>query len=430
MNSEKLIQQLMENGLTQGTQLFLNSYGVPEAASGLLIRIILLILLIGIAFIIRFAIRWLTHNVLKKITDKSSATWDDALINSNIFIYVGSIITTLFLYVTIPALFNSYPFLYKLITLLLKMYLVYSLVFLISSFLDILFNTLSQSSLSKQIPVKAIVQVLKISLYFISTLVIFAILLNKDPLVLLSGLGAMTAILFLVFKDAILGFVAGIQLLQNKMVEEGDWIELPKYNANGEVKDITLTTVKVQNWDKTVSNIPAYALISDSFKNWRSMEESGGRRIKRSVSIDVQSIKFCDIEMLQRFQKISYISDYIKEKKQELEEDNKIKKIDLTSLVNGRRMTNIGVFRHYVEFYLKNHPHINLDMTLMIRQLPVGVKGLPVEIYAFTNITEWVKYEEIQADIFDHILSIVQEFDLSIFQNPGGSDLDKLIASR
>ena len=226
----------------------------------------------------------------------------------------------------------------------------------------------------------------------------------------------------LVFRDSILGFVAGIQLAANRMVSVGDWIEMPAYGADGDVLEVALTTVKVQNWDKTITTIPTYALISESFKNWRGMSESGGRRIKRSVSIDMSSIKFCDLEMLERFEKIQYISGYIEQKKNELKDFNRAMSVDTASLVNGRRMTNIGTFRAYVQAYLQNHPKINKDMTFLIRQLPPTENGLPIEIYVFSNDKVWANYEAIQADIFDHVLAVVPEFDLRVYQNPTGAD--------
>ena len=282
---------------------------------------------------------------------------------------------------------------------------------------------------SKQIPIKGFIQITKIALYFFTTVFVVSILLNKTPLFLLSGIGALTAVLMLVFKDAILGFVAGIQLSANSMVAHGDWIEMPKYGADGDVLEVTLTTVKVQNWDKTITTIPTYALISESFKNWRGMQQSGGRRIKRAVNIDMNSIRFCDEEMLGRFGKIQYISEYIDTKKAELEAFNSAENVDNASLANGRRMTNVGTFRAYVQAYLLNHPMINKDMTFLVRQLKPTEFGLPIEIYVFSKDQVWANYEAIQADIFDHILAVLPEFDLRVYQNPTGSDFSALASN-
>lgn len=243
---------------------------------------------------------------------------------------------------------------------------------------------------------------------------------------LFSSLGALTAILMFIFKDAILGFVAGIQLSANRMVANGDWIEMPKYGADGDIIEIALTTVKVQNWDKTITTIPTYALITDSFKNWRGMSESGGRRIKRSINIDMNTIQFCTEEMLNRFSKIQYISSYIEKMKIKLQEHNKMDKVDESSPVNGTRMTNIGIFRAYVKAYLDNHQMISKEMTLLTRQLAPTEHGLPIEIYVFSLDKVWGNYENIQANIFDHILAVVPEFDLRVFQNPSGRDFNKM----
>ena len=287
-------------------------------------------------------------------------------------------------------------------------------------------NTLQGIYLSFQfarnISIRPFIQVLKIGLFFISGILVLSLLLDKSPLYFLSGLGALTAILLLIFKDVLLGFVAGIQLIANRMVAPGDWIEVPQYGADGDVTDITLTTVKVQNWDKTITTIPTYALISESFKNWRSMPQSGGRRIKRALLLDQNSIRFCDQTMLGRFSKMQLLKDYIEDRKKQIDEHNQNNQIDEKDRVSGRSMTNIGVFRVYVENYLKNHPMINQKMTFLVRQLPPSDKGLPIEIYVFCKDTDWGRYESIQADIFDHILAVVAEFELRLFQNPTGSD--------
>ena len=267
---------------------------------------------------------------------------------------------------------------------------------------------------------------MKILLYFLATILIISIFLSKSPMYLISGIGALAAVLMLVFRDAILGFVAGIQLAANKMVAQGDWIEMPNYGADGDVLEVALTTVKVQNWDKTITTIPTYALISGSFKNWRGMQESGGRRIKRSVNIDMSSIRFCSEEMLERFERIQYISEYIESKKNELKQFNEAAEVDYASLANGRRMTNVGTFRAYVIAYLKGLPVISQDMTFLVRQLQPTENGLPMEIYVFSKDQVWANYEAIQADIFDHILAVVPEFDLRVYQNPTGNDLRNL----
>jgi miniconductance mechanosensitive channel len=232
----------------------------------------------------------------------------------------------------------------------------------------------------------------------------------------------MTAVLMLVFKDPIMGFAAGIQLSSNSMVAPGDWVEMPKYGVDGDIMEIGLTTVKVRNFDKTITTVPTQALIEDSFKNWRGMQETGGRRIKRAVCINLNSVRFCTKEDLERFGNIQYISEYIVEKHKEIAEYNTAQKVNLENLANGRRMTNIGVFRNYIEAYLQHHPKVHKHLTILVRQLSPTENGLPVEIYAFTNDTNWKRYESIQSDIFDHILAVATEFDLTVFQNPSGAD--------
>ena len=232
--------------------------------------------------------------------------------------------------------------------------------------------------------------------------------------------------IMLIFKDSILGLVGGIQLSANRMIKVGDWIEMPQRGADGDVLYVGLTTVKVQNWDKTITTIPTYNLITESFKNWRGMSESDGRRIKRAIYIDVNSIRLCNEAMLERFRKIEYISDYIELKQVEIKDWNDTHVVDHGEVVNSRRLTNVGTFRAYIKSYLRNHPHINQKMTLIVRQLPPCENGLPIEIYCFSSDKNWANYEDIQSDIFDHLLAIAREFDLNVFQNPTGSDVRAL----
>jgi miniconductance mechanosensitive channel len=274
--------------------------------------------------------------------------------------------------------------------------------------------------------IKGYVQVVKIFFYGMAIILIISILANKAPGKLLAGLGAVAAILLLVFKDTILGFVASIQLSANKMVNVGDWITMPKYNADGDVIDISLNTVKVQNWDKTIATIPTYALVSESFNNWKGMEESGGRRIKRSINIDMTSVRFLDAEQIEKLRKFHLLKDYISKKEKEIKEFNESLGMEEGTVTNGRKMTNLGTFRKYLEKYLRQHPMIHNDMTFLVRHLQPTDKGIPLEIYVFSKDQAWANYEAIQADIFDHVLAILPEFGLRVFQNPTGSDFQKL----
>src|SRR5690606_39053772 len=272
-------------------------------------------------------------------------------------------------------------------------------------------------------PIKGYIQIVKIAVYVIAALLMIATLVDRSPLILLSGLGAMAAVLILVFQDTLLSLVAGIQISSTDMVRVGDWIEMPGQNANGDVIEIALHTVKVQNWDKTITAVPIRKLETESFTNWRGMQESGGRRIKRSIHLDQNSIHFLAPEDYEKLGSFGYLETYLQKKREELAIWN-ANLGDLAKVpANTRRSTNIGTFRAYVEHYLRGHPGVHQEMTLVVRQLPPGPEGLPLEIYCFANTIAWAQYEGIQADIFDHILAILPEFDLRIFQNPGGQDL-------
>ena len=279
---------------------------------------------------------------------------------------------------------------------------------------------------AKDRPIKGFVQVAQIGVYLLGAVFVISALLARSPVVLLTGFGAMTAILLLVFRDTILSLVASIQLTGLDMVRVGDWIEMPQYNADGDVVDIALHTIRVQNWDKTITTIPTHKLISESFRNWRGMQDSGGRRIKRSIHIDAGSVRFLTDEEVERFARFTLLRDYIRRKRGELAAYNAALGAPATANVNLRRLTNLGTFRAYLWNYLQNHPQIHHGMTLLVRQLQPGEKGIPIEIYCFTSTTEWAAYEGIQADIFDHVLAQCGEFGLSVFQSPSGTDVSAL----
>ncbi len=360
------------------------------------------------------------------VISMSKSKWDDAFLRQRTLNRLAHIAPALVIYVLTPIALEGLDSVIAIIRSATLIYMIIMLMLVLDSLLNTLEEIYQTFRASKQIPIKGFIQVLKLLLYFTTAIFVISILMNKTPIYLLSGVGALAAVMMLVFRDSILGFVAGIQLAANKMVSVGDWIEMPKYGADGDVLEVALTTVKVQNWDKTITTIPTYALISESFKNWRGMDESGGRRIKRAINIDISSIRFCDEEMLERFAKIQYISEYIETKKIELEEFNQATKVDNASLANGRRMTNIGTFRAYVQAYLHNHPQIHQQMTFLVRQLRPTEYGVPIEIYVFSKDQAWANYEAIQADIFDHLLAVIPEFDLRVYQNPTGADFRAL----
>tara|TARA_R110000751_G_C13795394_1_gene483471 strand:- start:104345 stop:105586 length:1242 start_codon:yes stop_codon:yes gene_type:complete len=362
---------------------------------------------------------WITKGILnsslRKIVSKSKNGFDDELHQHGFFRRIGHIIPALVIYLLSQLLIENL----SLLAFLQKssiIYLLISTVMAASALLNTVEDTYNASSLAKKAPITGFIQVGKLFVVIIAGLLIISNLMDKSPLLLLSGLGALTAILLLLFRDTILGFVAGIQIAANRMVNTGDWIEMPNFGADGEVLQVGLTTVKVQNWDKTVSTIPTYTLITDSVKNWRGMTESGGRRIKRSLNIDIQSIRFCDQDMLDEFAKIRYIKNYIQGKLEKLQRFHSEQHIDTTDLVNSRRLTNIGTLRAYMQAYLENHPDINKDMTLMVRQRPPTELGVPLEIYCFSANKNWIEYEGIQSDIFDHLLAILPAFKLRAYQ--------------
>jgi len=353
---------------------------------------------------------------------KTKTKWDDVLLKRKVFTRLSHFAPALIIYGTAYLFETAQGFIERLAMI----YMIFAGILVINAFLNAVVDIYRTFEISKQRPIKGYVQIAQIIIFVSLGIIVISTLMNRSPWLLLSGLGAMTAVILLIFKDSILGLVASVQLSGNDMVRLGDWIEMPQYGADGDVIDITLTTVKVQNWDKTITTIPAYSLISDSFKNWRGMSESGGRRIKRAVYIDMNSIKFCTPDMLARFEKYQLLTDYIRTRKDEIAKYNKEHNIDTSELINGRNMTNVGTFRAYIIAYLRNHPKIHQNMTFLIRHLPPSEKGLPIEIYVFSNDQEWANYEAIQADIFDHILSVVPMFDLRVFQNPTGNDFREI----
>ncbi|HOA56280.1 MAG: mechanosensitive ion channel family protein [Anaerovoracaceae bacterium] len=398
------------------------SYGLSQSMVSYTSVIIAGMLIIFISALVYLLAKNILLRILRAFIEKSRTKLGEALLKNKVFERIIYIIPAFLIHFFAPV----FPSFQVWIQRIAFSYMVLVLLAALSKLLDAADDVYRSFEVSKSRPIKGYLQVLKIIAYVIGTIVIIAVLIDRSPLLLLSGIGAATAVLMLIFQNSILGLVASIQLASNNMVQIGDWIEMPKYGADGDVIDISLHTVKVQNWDKTITTIPTHALIADSFKNWKGMSEAGGRRIKRSIYIDMTSIKFCDEEMLERFKKIRYIQQYINDKTEEIEEYNKRLGIDTDSLVNGRHLTNIGTFRAYIVQYLKNHPRIHKGMTQIVRQLEPTEKGLPIEIYAFTNDTAWAAYESIQSDIFDHILAVVPEFDLRLFQNPSGHDLRRL----
>ncbi|MFA6951095.1 MAG: mechanosensitive ion channel domain-containing protein [Lentimicrobiaceae bacterium] len=385
--------------------------------------VIMIIIITAIYYLVKFA----GLKIIRKITHRTSGTWDDALYNNHVFHKAAMLVPAMLFNVLAPYTLNEYPEILYWLLLLNRVLLVFITITTINKFLNAVYDIYQGFEISKSKPVKGYIQVLKIILYIIATLIVISMLFNKSPLYMLGGLGAFSAVLLLIFKDTILGFVGSIQISANDMVRPGDWVAMNKSGADGEVIDISLTTVKVQNWDKSITMIPTYSLVAESFVNWRGMEESGGRRIKRSINIDQHSIRFCTPEMIDKLRNIKLIKGYIDEKEQELMLYNQQNNIKDSVMVNRRRQTNLGIFRAYLMAYLHNLPVINKDMTFLVRQLQPGAEGIPLEIYIFSKVKSWEKYEDVQSDIFDHILASVKEFDLRVFQNPTGDDFRSMI---
>lgn len=402
----------------------LESLNVDKNISGYIAFVILGIFIILLCILTDLIMKKVVLKIIAKIISNNKFHWDDILMEKKVFYKMTGILPGIILYIFAPTFDNRSAtiFLSRCATI----YILIITIFIANALLDAINEIYITYEVSKIRPIKGLLQVVKIIYYIIIGIVVIGTLMNQNPMLMLGGIGAVAAVFSFVFKDSILGFIAGIQLTSNDMLRIGDWIEMPKYGADGDVIDITLNTVKVQNFDKTIINLPAYVLVSDSFKNWRGMTEFGGRRIKRSIFIDMNSIVFCTPEMIKKFKKIKYLKEYIIEKEKELSEFNERQNPDELLRINGRYMTNIGIFRSYIQLYLRNNSKLLNDMPQFVRQLEPKDNGLPLEIYAFTQGTNWEAYETIQADIFDHILSIAEEFGLRIFQSPTGYDMRQI----
>jgi Small-conductance mechanosensitive channel len=396
---------------------------------GLLMKIAIALAAIAlVAFISDFITRKVVVSSLVRFARKSKTQWDDFLIDRRVFHKLAHLVPAIVVYMLIPiALEDIAPVYVIAIQTITKAFMILIGLLSLGAFLDASNDVYLTLPVAIERPIKGYLQIAKIVAYFFGGIVIIALIVGKDPSNIVVGLGASAAVLMLVFKDTLLGFVASIQLSANDMVKIGDWIEMPSRKADGTVMEITLATVKVQNWDRTITTIPTYALVSESFTNWRGMEQSDGRRFKRAVLINISSVKFCAEPLLTKLRKVQILHDYIESKEHELHEYNLHEKIDNATMVNGRRLTNLGLFRKYIEFYLQNNPNVDSANTLMVRLLEPNEKGIPMEIYGFSKEKRWVQYESILGDIFDHLLAVVPEFELKVFQNPSGDDFKNLV---
>jgi len=361
--------------------------------------------------------------VAHRLIVKTKNTWDDALIEHEVLPRLTLLLPFILALFLTPLVFPSELLVAELLVLLSKVFLTFQIARSISAMLNVSKSLYHETAKQKYLPLNSIIQVIKLAVYLVAAIIIVSVILNRSPIYLLSGLGALTAVLILVFQDTIKGLVASIQISANKMVVAGDWIELPKYGADGDVIEIGLNTVKVENFDKTITTVPTYALISDSFKNWRNMYHTGARRIKRTLIIDISSIDFYSLEKVDFLANTNLLKTYLTDKKQKIEIENEaLNQDNCLNQIDTRQLTNIGTFRAYIEMYLNQNPNIRNDLTCMVRQLSATSSGLPLELYCFANTTDWVQYEAIQADVFDHLFAIAPHFDLRVFQHPTGFD--------
>lgn len=382
------------------------------------------ILALGMAA--NFLVKRFLLGVLRSLATKTKTKVAEYLLEESFFLRLSHLAPAFVISSLSYVFFSDYPVLLGLVDVLVNLYLVGIALWVFDSLIDTFYKLYEESSFSNKLPLKGMCQAIKIIVNGTGIIFILSILLDKSPLYFFSGLGALTAVLLLVFKDVILGLVAGVQLTANNMIRKGDWVEMPKYGADGDVIDVALTTVKIQNWDKTITTIPAHALVSDAFKNWRGMSESGGRRIKRSIHLDLSSVRFLKESEVEELEKIVLLKDYFAHKREDIGESGmQVERHGLAApLLNGRNLTNSGTFRAYCLEYLRDRSDIHKQgMTFLVRQLAPTEKGLPIEIYVFVSDIRWVHYEAIQSDIFDHLLSSLPIFGLRAFQFPTDASL-------
>ena len=385
--------------------MWLQQLGVAEGSLLVVQRIVVIMGILLIAYLLDMICRKVVMPGVRKVTAKTQSTWDDYLLSDEVMTNVCHLIPPIVVFALIPFAFPNEPNFLSLILKICTIYITVVVMKLICAFLTSLYTISSEHEKLKNHSLKGFYQMLKLIVVCIGVIIIISELISKDPIAILTGLGAGTAILMLVFQDTIKGLVAGIQLTANDMVRPGDWISMPKYGADGDVMEVSLTTVKVRNWDKTITTVPPYALVNDSFQNWRGMFDIGGRRVKRSIHIDMNTVRFCTEEELAHFKQQPWMEGF--------EE-------------TGKEEVNLYLFRHYLDYYLRHHPKVNQDMIMLVRQLQPTEHGMPIELYFFSANTAWVKYEALQAEVFDHVLAVVHRFGLKVFQSPTGLDLQEL----
>ena len=409
------------NAIERAIERLLGSLGLQDQP--LLETLVAALALLVVAFVAHFITERILVRVVRRVTEKTLTSWDDELMRAHVFSRLANIVPAAIIYygvLVIPHLPGTVD---TVVQALAGATVALVLLLAFNSTLEVVSVIYERYSIARSRPIKGYLQVAKLVAYIVAAVVIISTLVNRSPLLLLSGLGAMTAVLMLVFKDTILSLVASIQITNTDMIRVGDWIEVPQHGADGDVIDISLYTVRVQNWDKTITAIPTHKFLTEAFKNWRSMPASGGRRIKRSLFIDESTIRFLSDAEVERFKEFALLKDYIARKEDEVREYNAALEGDADANVNARRLTNVGTFRAYVFNYLQHHQQINQDLTLLVRQRDPTPDGLPLEIYAFTSDTAWAAYEGIQSDVFDHVIAIVPEFGLRLYQSPSSADV-------
>lgn len=418
-------------------QVIYSDQHIPTAKDHLVVNLVMLALVLLIAIASYYVVRAILYSIVARLVKLTRNDWDDELLRSRLLRWISLLVPVFVIWSGAGAMADmangdgseSLKLIIgsgQLLLVLTQVSAICLVLLCVMSSLNIVERIYGRYEISRKVPLKSFIQVFKVIFSVVGIIMIVSSVIGKSPVFVLSGLGAATAILMLVFRDSILGLVAGIQLSANQMVSVGDWIEMPKFGADGEVTEVALTTVKVCNWDKTITTVPTYALISDSFKNWRGMSDSGVRRIKRSINLDLQSVHPLNEQELEKMEHIHLLADYLKEKKLEIVAWNTERNVGSQERINARALTNVGTFRAYVVAYLKNHPKIAQDQTILVRHLTPSDKGLPIEVYAFSNDNAWVNFEDIQSDIFDHLMAVIPEFGLKVYQSPTGSDLKSL----
>ena len=418
MNEEN-IQQISRstNEISNWSLQLLQSLGVAGIWAKYINLIILLIVLTALVFVVQYLTRIILKSLLDRFGKIARTQFLENLAKRRFPHFLAMVLPYSLVKGSIPIIFDQFPRTMVLFNKLIDIFLIFYVIWLLMSVLNAFFDTISKKPRMRDKPLESYAQVIKIVLYCIAFIVLFSILTGQNPAHILTGLGALSAVLMLVFKDPILGFVASIQVSANDMVRIGDWITMPKYDADGDVFEISLTTVKIRNFDKTITTIPPYSLVSESFQNWRGMEETGGRRLKRSVFVKQSTIRFMKDEELKELERIGLIADYIRSRSEEIDEYNMQKGVDKSLSINGRNLTNMGLYRQYIKNYLKSHPGVHKDLLLIVRQLQPTSKGLPLELYFFTSTTAWIQYEDIVSDVFDHVTAAAQYFDLQLYED-------------